>query len=62
MGVKEIRELNGIVAAKGVYNGILVSSGRFTTEAINFADESGIELINGKDLNKLLPNVAFEDR
>lgn len=62
VGVKEVRELNGIVAAKGINNGILVTSGRFTAEAINFADESGIKLIDGKGLNRLLPNVASENR
>ena len=57
VGVKEVRELNGIVAAKGAYSGILVTSGAFTTEALNFAEESPIELIDGEKLTKLIPQI-----
>ncbi|MEQ8427426.1 MAG: DUF2034 domain-containing protein [Gammaproteobacteria bacterium] len=58
VGVKEVRELKGIVAAKDVYNGILVTSGVFTTEALEFAHESGVELIDGDGLVKLIPNLG----
>lgn len=57
VGVKEVRELKGVVAAKGIYSGILVTSGVFTTDAFEFADTSGIELIDGKDLQKLIPQI-----
>ena len=57
VGVKEVRELNGVVAAKGAYSGILVTSGIFTTEALNFAGESPIELIDGDRLARLIPQI-----
>jgi restriction system protein len=57
VGVKEVRELNGVVAAKGAYNGILVTSGNYTTDAIEFAATAGIELIDGKALIKLIPQI-----
>ena len=57
VGVKEVRELNGVVAAKGAYSGILVTSGTFTTEALNFSGESQIELIDGEKLTKLIPQI-----
>lgn len=57
VGVKEVGELNGVVSAKGIYSGILVASGIFTTSAIEFAESSGIELVDGKELIKLTPQI-----
>lgn len=56
VGVKEVRELNGIVAAKDAYNGILVTSGIFTADALEFAQSCPVELIDGIDLTKLILN------
>ena len=57
VGVDKVRELNGVVAAKGAYSGILVTSGVFTTEAITFAETCPIELIDGDKLGKLIPEI-----
>ena len=57
VGVKEVRELNGVVAAKGAYGGILVTSGTFTSEALEFAKTTHIELIDGSALNRLIPHI-----
>lgn len=57
VGVDKVRELNGVVAANGAYGGILVTSGIFTTEAINFAETCPIELIDGDKLFKLIPEI-----
>jgi len=62
VGVKEVRELNGIVAAKSAYGGILVTSGTFTSEALEFAEVCHIELIDGKELNQLIPHLEEADQ
>lgn len=62
IGVKEVRELNGIVAARVAYGGILVTSGKFTREAVEFAEGSDIELIDGAALNRLIPHIEPEEQ
>ena len=51
VGVPVVRELLGIVAADGAINkGIVITSGRFTKEAENFAEGTVIDLIDGDTL------------
>ena len=50
VGIKPVRELLGAMASAGVGEGALVSSGRFTQEAMNFAANENIKLIDGADL------------
>jgi restriction system protein len=49
-----VRELYGVMAAHQAAGGYVVTSGRFTQDAIAFAQGRNIELIDGKTLPKLL--------
>ena len=61
VGVKEVRELNGIVAARGADKGILVTSGTFTTEAGDFSENTSIDLIDGESLVSLIPDIKTQN-
>lgn len=52
VGVKVVRELNGVVAARKAQAGIVVSSGGFTDEARRFARSAGLQLMDGKLLER----------
>ena len=54
VGVTVIRELYGVIAAENAAGGYVVTSGRFTKDAMEFAAGRNIELIDGKRLNTLL--------
>lgn len=47
VGVEVIRELYGVMAAKGAAGGFVVTSGRFTDEAQAFAQGRNVELVDG---------------
>ncbi|MDP9066580.1 MAG: restriction endonuclease [Pseudomonadota bacterium] len=49
-----VRELYGVMAAQQAAGGYVVTSGRFTQDAIAFAHGRNIELIDGKTLPALL--------
>ena len=57
VGVEVVRELYGVMAAKGATGGFVVTSGRFTEEAARFAEGRNVELIDGARLQKLLRMV-----
>lgn len=57
VGVKTVRELYGVMTAKKVGHGIVVTYGEFTPDAINFAKENAIHLIAGTQLLKLISAV-----
>lgn len=57
VGVQEVRELYGVVQAKGVNKGILVTSSSFTSGALRFAEGKPLELIDGAALGGLLGNT-----
>ena len=57
VGVKVIRELYGVVAAEGATGGIVISTGSFTQEAIDFAKGKLLELINGAQLQQLIKDI-----
>ena len=50
VGVTIVRELYGVMAAKGATGGFVVTSGRFTADAKDFAQGRNIELIDGHRL------------
>jgi len=54
VGVSTIRELYGVMAAKGAASGIVVTSGRFTDEAVEFASGRNIKLVEGEELRRMI--------
>lgn len=50
VGVKIVRELRGVMASKGADGGIVVTSGKFTADAVDFERSSGIRLVEGEEL------------
>lgn len=54
VGVDVVRELYGVMAAKGATGGFVVTSGRFTDEAVQFASGRNVRLIDGHQLQELL--------
>jgi len=54
VGVDVVRELYGVMAAKGAAGGFVITSGRFTDEARNFASGRNVKLVDGERLHALL--------
>lgn len=54
VGVEVVRELYGVMAARGATGGFVVTSGRFTEAAVSFASGRNVTLINGEKLRGLL--------
>lgn len=54
IGVKVVRELHGIIAAENADGGFIVTSGRFTGDAHDFAAATRIELIDGEALVSMI--------
>jgi restriction system protein len=54
VGVDVVRELYGVMAARGATGGFVVTSGRFTDEAMSFARGRNITLVDGPKLHALL--------
>jgi restriction system protein len=57
VGVKVVRELYGVMAAKNVKHGIVVTYGDFTSEARVFAKANAIALIDGPKLTQMIASV-----
>lgn len=57
VGVKVVRELYGVMAAKSVKHGIVVTYGDFTSEAREFAKPNSITLIDGLKLTQMIASV-----
>ena len=59
-----LRELRGAMTSANVAEGVLVTSGRFTPEAVGFAAKENIQLIDGaallQKLAALLPEKALD--
>lgn len=51
VGVDVVRELYGVMAARGATGGFVVTSGRYTDEAISFANGRNVTLIDGAKLH-----------
>jgi len=54
VGIDKVRALLGSMTAGGADHGVLVTTGNFTSEAIQFGRQHKIKLINGKDLEYLI--------
>jgi restriction system protein len=54
VGVAVVRELYGVMSAKGAAGGMVVTSGAFTSDAQAFAKGRNIQLLDGPQLLKLL--------
>jgi restriction system protein len=54
VGVGVVRELYGVMAAKGAAGGFVVTSGRFTDEAVAFAQGRNVRLLDGPELHGLI--------
>ncbi len=54
VGVTVVRELYGVMAARGAANGIVVTSGQYTADAMAFAEGRNILLVDGKGLQALI--------
>lgn len=50
VGVEVVRELYGVMAAKGAASGFVVTSGRFTDDAKSFVEGRNVELVDGPKL------------
>lgn len=61
VGVDVVRELYGVMAAKGAAGGYVVSSGRFTADAEAFADGRNIRLVGGQQLHALVRKAHGKD-
>lgn len=54
VGVDVVRELYGVMAATGATGGFVVTSGRFTDEASQFASGRNVSLVDGPKLHGLI--------
>lgn len=57
LGVRVVRELYGVMASEGAVAGIVVTCGRFTRDAEQFAAGKPLELIDGPALWELVKGV-----
>lgn len=60
VGVEIVRELYGVMAAKGATGGFAVTSGRFSSDARSFAEGRNIQLIDGVELKRMLREVQAQ--
>lgn len=54
VGPSPVRELFGVLTAEGAHQGIVLTVGRFTRDAVNFAQGKPVELIDGAKLKDLM--------
>jgi len=62
IGVKIVREMFGLVSAENAAGGIVITSGSFTRDALNFAGGKALELVNGEQLAELVKSVQRNPR
>src|SRR2546423_10666296 len=60
VGIKAARELRSAMSAAGLAEGVLVTSGRFTQEAVDYARKENIHLVDGADLLAKMATLAPE--
>ena len=58
VGVDVVRELYGVMAARGATGGFVVTSGRFTDDAIKFASGRNVRLMDGPALHTMLRQAS----
>jgi restriction system protein len=56
VGVTTVRELYGVMAARGAARGIVITAGDFTPDAREFSSGRNIDLLNGRALAGVLRN------
>ncbi|MDM4766152.1 restriction endonuclease [Pelomonas sp. SE-A7] len=54
VGVDVVRELYGVMAAKGAAGGFVVTSGSFTADAKGFAEGRNVKLVDGQRLSQMI--------
>jgi len=54
VGVDVVRELYGVMAAKGAAGGFVVTSGGFTADAKGFAEGRNVTLLDGQRLTRMI--------
>jgi hypothetical protein len=54
VGVEVVRELYGVMAARGAAGGFVVTSGRFTDDAAAFASGRNVTLVDGPKLHAMI--------
>jgi restriction system protein len=52
-----VRELKGVIAVREAVGGFVVTSGRFTAEALAFATKAGIQLVDGRRLAAMIQKL-----
>lgn len=62
VGVKPIREFFGVMTSEGVDQGVFVSSGIYTKEAMRFAEGKPLELIDGAQFAEMAKAVQAHGR
>lgn len=63
VGVNVVRELLGVMVGAGATGGIVVTSGEFTKDAIDFAKANNILILNGKEFRNNMKSYAiYEDQ
>ncbi|MGV8848642.1 MAG: restriction endonuclease, partial [Propionibacteriaceae bacterium] len=58
VGVPMVRELYGAMAAHGATGGFVVTSGRFTRPAVEFAEGRNLTLIDGPQLHAMIRSTS----
>lgn len=62
VGVKPVRELYGLMAAEQVKNGMFITTGDYTNEALEFAKGKNLKLITGRRLLEVIKDLPPERR
>lgn len=60
VGVSVVREMFGVLTASNADKVIVICSGKFTQQAIDFASDKPIELLSGNELLSLVKGVQAE--
>lgn len=62
VGVKPLREIYGVMSAENVTNGLFITSGNFTSEAMTFAEGKLITLFSGAEFLAKIKLLAEADQ
>jgi len=62
VGVKPVREVLGVMVSCGATGGYVVTSGQFTKDAMSFAEDNKITLIDGSELQRILKAIPKKPR
>lgn len=62
VGIKPVRELYGVMAAEKVVNGLFITSGSLTSEALAFAEGKLLSLFSGQEFLSKIRQLSEEDQ